>query len=135
MGVLINHIRSILANREVQEHIDLITRAFCNHDTLYRSRNRRPRTDLMVKGLQGSPFSSRGLVAHAAFNEMEVLKANKPETDLLIEELSYERYSDIACYVAPWWTGERWCELLVEVENNWKELKGTVRDVLSSQAR
>lgn len=54
MGSLIDNIRDKLRSEKVQSELGLLDKAYRNDGTLYRSKNRRPRTDLMVKGLSGS---------------------------------------------------------------------------------
>ena len=123
MGTLINGLRSVLATLTPEENA-LVVRAFNNEPELYRSSRRRPRTDLMVKGLRGSRFEVHGLVAQAA----GVLE---PKPD---REIGYERYTDISISYGNWWKGEKYVELAVEVENCWGELAGTLKDLLWFQA-
>jgi hypothetical protein len=41
---------------------------------------------------------------------------------------------DLLYFTGNWWDGERQALLAVEVENNWKEIRGTLRDLLQFQA-
>lgn len=134
MASLYDRFRELLRSPTVQQGIDTVHRAYRNEQSLYRARNRRPRTELMVKGIPGSVFTDRGMIAQVAWIEVSELK-NLDGTKALFEGPNFDRYHDIACYIGQWWTGERWSELIVEVENDWSELRGTLRDILSSQAR
>jgi hypothetical protein len=49
-------------------------------------------------------------------------------------EFSYERYFDIAVFDGKWWEGKRRALLVCEVENDWAELRGTLRDLLNAQS-
>jgi len=79
----------------------------------------------MVKGFAHGFFHDGGLVAKAA-------KVAFPHP---FDEIAFERYIDVGLLSGNWWTGERRWELVVEVENDWGELLGTLRDLLNLQAR
>ncbi|MBM4039948.1 MAG: hypothetical protein FJ290_15705 [Planctomycetes bacterium] len=49
--------------------------------------------------------------------------------------MSTHRYADLSYSVGNWWNGEQSYLLVVEVENDWRELYGTLRDVIRFQAR
>ena len=131
MGELVDHLRTVL--REVlgkpNDHSlrDLVQRAYHNDPRLYRSQNRRPRTNLMVKGLSDSPFEHHGLIAQSAARTL-AQPASKAS-------ISYERYTDIGFLSGEWWSGTSRWELIAEIENNWAELRGTISDLFHIQAK
>jgi hypothetical protein len=78
----------------------------------------RPRTELMLQ-------KDDGIIPKAAG------KLGLPTS----QEIAYSRYIDFSVAEGDWWAGEKGPLLAVEVENNWKELRGTLRDLLQFQAR
>ena len=128
MGQLTLNLRTVLESltRSSDTAVDtsLLVRAYNNDQSLYRIRNRRPRTDLMVKGLRNTPFEEEGLIAHVARRV-----ADCPG------EVSFERYVDVGLMSGEWWRGTARWELIAEVENNWAELRGTLSDLLNTQAK
>ncbi|MDX1945257.1 MAG: hypothetical protein SFU86_07610, partial [Pirellulaceae bacterium] len=129
--MLIDNLRKVL--RELDSRPDALeirrqmTSAF-NGEGPRRSNNRRPRTDLMVKGLAASPFCDHGLLGQVAAKELGL---NCSDSAIF----SYERYFDIAYFAGNWWEGTQRNLLVAEVENNWAELRGTIRDLLYAQSR
>src|SRR5699024_10062155 len=82
----------------------------------------RPRTQLMVDG-------PRSLVRVAVERMCE--KGVLP----LGGEYSKVRYIDFSYSIGDWWKGLKYPLLVGEVENDWKELHGTLRDLLQFQAK
>jgi hypothetical protein len=85
------------------------------------SRNRKPRTDMML----GCSANGRvGIVPEAIrqFLGQQV-------------QPSYERYLDCIVYEGCWGKGECLTRLIVEVENETREFEGTLSDLLRYQAR
>lgn len=94
------------------QQLQLLVEAYRNEKKHRRYRNRSPRTDLMLGGLVGSFFERYGLVAHVAEKAFGFELAKQPP--------SKDRYIDVAFFSADdWWSGTRFTELAVEVENNW----------------
>jgi hypothetical protein len=83
----------------------------------------RPRTALMVKGLPDSPFETEGLIAMAARKAVK----NKGQR-------YSDRYVDIGFGSGNWWRGESRWMLIVEIENDWRELMGTLADLQNNQS-
>jgi len=129
MTHLVESIRKVITELESREDWPTIrssmVRAFNNEKSIERSRNRRPRTALMVKGLKTTPFQEVGLVAKAA-----ALATDRPEN-----KLHFERHMDIKINCGQWWKGQYFCLLAAEVENNWNELRGTICDLCHCQSR
>lgn len=93
-----------------------------NNTSPYRSRNCRPRTDAMLKD------SDSVLV--------ETLQRIKVRAGIGDEgELSRDRYVDLSFATGDWWIGAKRYHLAIEVENNWRELHGTLLDLYRFQAR
>ena len=65
----------------------------------------------------------------------EGFKIADVDTHLMEPDYVFERYIDIAIYTGKWWEGQRFTDLAVEVENNWAEIKGTMKDLLLFQAK
>jgi len=131
MGLLIQTFRgavndAIPSDSEGDALRSLVVRAF-NNDMPSRVKNRKPRTDLMIGGLRfghdgaETVFTHQGLMARAAANG----KTNAEEVGA----------ADITIWADDWWQGKRYCRRLVEVENNWDELRGTLRDLFNHQAK
>jgi len=93
-----------------------------NNQAPYRTRNSRPWTDLVTR-------HSDSVLGHALerLTKDGYLPANG--------ERSSERFMDLLYFTGNWWAGTRQALLAVEVENDWKELRGTLRDLLQFQAR
>ena len=94
-----------------------------NNALEYRTaRNCRPRTTLML----GSGGKRRlGLVPQA-------IMSSWPDIDDSL--LSYDRYMDVVAFDGEWWEGKCVARLVVEIENDMREFKGTVSDLLRYQA-
>ena len=130
-------IRIELEKVSSQVELELIVDAYNNDPSRRRFRNRRPRTDLMVKGLDGHDrYENNGLVAYAAFHALRTKQdSGISDFDSFVQGLSYERYIDIGVRLGDWWQGTAYWELIVEIENNWKELKGTLNDLFQCQSK
>ena len=98
-----------------------------------RVRNCLPRTDLMVKGLVaeaiGGKCRKKGFIPHAM---IQVCSDLKEENGCY---WSFSRIIDIGCQIGDWWAGQCHWEWIVEVENNWAELRGTICDLFRTQAK
>ena len=110
--------------------------AFNNEEEYRRAKNCcRPRTDLMTRGLRHSTnekpindYAEKCFIPHAMIEA-------QPELSSGIEWL-FSRYVDIGCQGCDtWFQGKAFWEWIVEVENDWKELKGTLADLLRTQAK
>jgi len=129
MGELISNLTAVFddlgrLSPPVEPNNELIIKAYNNEEEVRRVTNRRPRTDLMVKGLRNSPFEQAGLIAMAA--KRAVSSDAKP---------FFERCIDIGIPSGEWWQGTARWELIVEVENNFAELLGTLADLQNIQAK
>lgn len=128
-------IRRELEDVSSQNELQLIIDAY-NNDSQKRVRNRMPRTDLMVKGLEAhNRYKNNGLIAYVAFHVLKERGFNAPDFVSFEGKLRYERYVDIGVLCGDWWQGESYWELIVEIENNWKELKGTLNDLFHCQSK
>ena len=63
-----------------------------------------------------------------------LLRALWPPHDTRLEH-SYTRYGDIMVYESDWYSGKRTNLVVVEVENELDEFKGTISDLLRNQGR
>lgn len=86
----------------------------------YRSRNCRPRTDVMLKDKNSVlDMTMHNLRKRGGIGEGGIGK---------------DRYMDFLFAMGDWWTGCKKYYLAVEVENNWPELRGTLLDLFRFQA-
>jgi hypothetical protein len=85
---------------------------------LNRYHSNRPRTDLMVQGT--------GSVIARTVSQL---------TAGIVGETSTSRYIDFSFSIGDWYRGEKYPELAIEVENDWRELRGTLRDLCQFQAK
>ena len=69
-----------------------------------------------------TPFSHKGLVAYAGALAMGTG----------VEECGA---ADITIWTGDWERGVKYCRLLIEVENNWDELRGTIRIYLIAKPK
>lgn len=93
-----------------------------NMPTKKRSRNIRPRTDVMLKNANNVMMSVIRILKERGFLEK-------------VGETSTERYIDVSYATGDWWKGEKYYQLAVEVENDLRELRGTILDLIRFQAR
>ena len=72
-------------------------------------------------------YACKGFIPRAMLHVMPELAANTTEW-------TWARYVDIGCQGEGWREGRTFWKWIVEVENNWKELHGTLLDLSRIQA-
>jgi hypothetical protein len=110
---------NVLENKHKDEK-EFVDR-FNNNPAMKSSRNRLPRTDLIL----GDGNTRRSGVIYTALREYLGDKFTEP---------GFERYIDVIVSDGNWWTGEQIHRIAIEVENNIDEFKGTLSDLLKHQA-
>jgi len=106
--------------------------AYNNEPKYRRVKNRRPRTDLMVKGVREiTDYDERGFIPHAMEYADESL-AEHPEDD---KWPHCDGYVDVVYGKGGWFAGKTCWGWIAEVENEFEEFKGTISDLLRFQAK
>ena len=109
-----------------EDYLRKFVAAYNSDDEFRRTPRSKPRTDLMVKGFQGiEGYADGGFVVRAA----------QQIHGFEWENVRFTRYIDISVLSGDWWSGELVYEWIAEIENDWKELCGTISDLLRTQAK
>ena len=125
---LLEGIRKELEELNVSEK-EIFIDAFNNKEEYQRVRNRKPRTDLMVKGLEKNGktrYSENGFIAQSLLRSINGNEENS--------YISYERFIDIGIREGNWWEGTMYWHHIVEIENDIAEFKGTLNDLFIIQS-
>jgi len=122
-----------LSNAEISRFV-----AAFNNEGYKRVRNRTPRTDLMLKNsIALNKYHEHGFIPNAAYSALHSQYGGLITREWFFSEISYDRYIDIGVITrrSDWWQGQAAWELIIEIENNFNELYGTIRDLLNIQAK
>lgn len=132
MATILEGIRQELQRLAEKGFLEEFALAFNNDKRFRRCNNARPRTDLMVKGCEPiDNYREAGFLPHA----MEAAWPDIQPDPARSRERLFSRYVDIGYLAGEWWEGKRYWQWIAEVENSWKERKGTIRDLLLTQAK
>jgi len=120
-------LREFMSTADKNE-VELLIRAYNNDEGLRRARNHRPRTCLMLGGVPEIPcYATSGIIPHVGKRALG--------EDSRGCHTSIEKYVDFGVLCGAWPKGQCHWRLIAEVENQWWELRGTLADLLCTQAR